>query len=223
MDAYKTKCGIDPIPVNFYPYSEADVTRHLQNRILGFTVLVDYERWDGAFGNAYVRMRVCIPAKELTQTTATGNDFISRTLRADGAACQFREDIIKALEPFMYPKNMENLYQDPIIMKQLTEKGIDSNRLAELINFSKFKLSRDNGVDYWCIYLQPEKIMEDMTISADSGKLEGKVNVISVKGGKNPQTGLSEPIRWGVQQDLRASATADASGVTVDELFNHIM
>lgn len=219
-----TKSGIKPVQVNFYNYSEADVTEHLQNRILGFPgILVDYERWDGVYGNAYVRMRVCLPFREVATQVATGNDFVSRTLREDGAAVGFKEEVLDVLKPYMYPKTLSNLFQDPEMMRILTEKGIDAVRLEELIRFSKPQLSRDATGDYFCIYLQPEQVLRDMTVSTDTGKLEGVVNVISVRGGRDQRTGASEPIRWGVQQDLRSSAINTGSAtVTVDELFRRI-
>lgn len=232
MAVIKTKSGIAPVPVNFYPYSEGDVTRHLVDRILGFPALVDYERWDGAYGNAYVRMRVCIPAKYISENAATGDDFISRQLAKDGSASLFKEEVLKAIAPYRYPKNMENLFHDPEMMKTLTEKGIDGNRLAELIKFSKPQYAKDSTGDYFCIYLSAENIIKDMTVTVETddadkskiGKLEGSVSIISVKGGKNHQTGTNEPIRWGVQQDLRASAKTIADGaVTVDEIFSRIV
>lgn len=223
MSEIKNLAGITPVPVNFYPITEADVTRHLQNRILGFNVLVDYARWDGTYGNAYVRMRVCLPAKEFSQSVTAGNDFVSRQLKKDGSDSLFKQEVLDTLEPYRYPKNMQNLLQDPVRMKTLTEKGIDATRLNELITFSKPTFSRDATGDYFCIYLRPESIIQNMLVSTDTGKNEGLVKIVSVKGGLDPRNGVYEPIRWGVQEDLRASAVGANGSVTVDDIFKHII
>lgn len=231
MNNITTKSGIEPINVDFYSISQHDVTRYLQNNVLGIKVLTDYMRWNGKDGNVYVRMRLALNANDITDngnsTSANVDPFVNRCLRADGSQYSFKEDVIKKLEPYMYSPNIKNLRMIPGILEKLADRGIYGDGLDELIanaqpHFARLNEGGYDG-DYCAMYLSPERIIKDMIKDAATDKVNGKMTILAVTGGiTDPRTNYTAPISWKVFTDGRV-ASNDPRDVSIDEIFNNIV
>lgn len=219
-----TKSGIQELKVQLYNPSQDDVTRYLQNNILGLKIVTDYERWEGANGNAYIRMRLAINAKDIASDETLGEDLVSRLLRQDGSPYLFKKKVIDAIKPFMFPDNMMNILQMPDVIETLAKKGIHGQNLKKIIQFSKPQFSHDTSGDWFCIYLRPERILEDMVKDPKTDKTAGEFQILSVKGGNATNDGYKEPISWVAIVDNRKAAVAAGNyDVSVDSIFNNII
>lgn len=219
------KSGAEAIPVKLFKFSQHDLTTYLQNNVLGIPILTGFERWDGNPGNCYVRMRVALPAKALVDSVKVGNPMINRMLQEDGSNYLIRKDILDELKPFMYNPCIAKLQQMPDKLNGLAKKGITPDRLAELIEFSTFKMSKKYDGEWYCIYLKPEAIIEDMVSLPSTSQPSGQMSIVSVVGGeKGPDGSQISPISWRVVVDDRRSATEFTTyDVTVDELYKNLV
>ena len=221
-----TKCGQEPLKINLYTPSQDDVTRYLQNNVLGIKIVTDFERWEGVGGNAYIRMRLAINAKDIaTDTTTGGEDIVSRLLREDGSPYLFKKEVLDALEPFMFPKNLPNILSMPDVLEELSKKGIHGQNLEKLLRYYKPQFSKDPATgDWFCIYLRPERILEDMYKDPTTNKTSGEFQIINVKGGYVHGDGYKDPVSWKcVVVDRKSVIASGAYDVSIDSIFSNIV
>ena len=104
MDTVTNKANIQPIPCDRYVITASQVVKYLQDQ-LGFAVGYDFTRWVGvSTNNSYVRMRVVFNPKDIVADT-NSTDYVDRVLSSNGAGLQFKDTVMAALKPYMFPDN----------------------------------------------------------------------------------------------------------------------
>lgn len=210
---YTTKSGVKPIEVDLYTFSTHDVIDYLENHVLGFKVGHDFTKWDGVTpDHSYVRMRIVIASKDIMADVKPTN-YVDRVLSENAAGIMFKEDVINALEPFMYPKTIGNIRNQSETLQHLRDYGVYGERLDELVKNAQLNYSKETG--FWCVYLRPERILADMVKNVATNKIEGNMSIIKVEGGDN----TSDIIRWTVLVDRRNSFVGSNS-IPIDAIFN---
>lgn len=216
MPRENNKAGWQPLPNKFYEISVTDIQKYLQDEILGFKVGTSWARWTGmtAF-NSYLRMRVVISPKDI-EVTAGRNDYVDQFLQQYSAERNLNKNVMDALEPFMYPKNMRQIYMPQNVEKKnhLTELGVVGDRLTELVKWSQINYVRDQatGKDYYRLYLAPEKIVFDGLTNAETGKIDGTLYIRRIYGTK------TEQFRLLVERVLTDNTVTD--DLSVDQIYN---
>lgn len=218
------KGGIDPLPIKLWTITQFDVTRYLQNTVLGMNIMADYVRWLGTEGNSYVRMRVCLPGKEcISAAGIDSNGVIGELLMNDGAPYLVRKDVLDKLKPFMISPTIKNVRSMPDVLQQLANKGIHGANLEEVIRYATPAIVNENGGTWVCLYLRAEAILEDMVKIALDDKTEGLMQINRVNGGIPNREGHTDPISWDLFVNGRvASGYQSIYNVTVESLFNNI-
>lgn len=204
-----TKAGVTPVPVDSYVVSAAEVIRYLENDVLGFKIAADIKRWRGVSdAYSYVRMR-CVFAKKDLVIDNKASTFVDRVLEQDGCNAQFKDNVIKSLEQFMYPTR-QNMMRTPMETLHLLQmRGVYGNRLEELINYCELKFNKEKGV--FMIYLRPEAIITDMLKDPATNKIDGNMSIIGVTGEDESD------LKWFIE--VRKSADMGLDNISIDNIF----
>ena len=209
------KAGWQALPNKFYEISVGDIQKYLEDSVLGFKIACDWERWTGitAF-NGYLRMRVVINPKDI-EVPDSKNDYVATTMRKFGAERQLDKNVLDALEPFMYPPNMNLLYmeQNRAMLKHMNELGIVGTKLDELVRYSKLSLTVDpnTGRPYYRVYLRPERILFDGLTNPTTNKIDGSLFIRRIYGKQQEQ------FRLLVERVLTNNTVTD--DLSVDRIF----
>lgn len=209
------KGNIAPTGSLYYKFSSGDIVHYLENDVLGFRIKPDFEKWNG-FDNqmSYVRMRVVMQAKDLIVDTNHANDFVTRFFNDNQKGYQLDKNVISAIEPFMYPRNFDQL--DPESVRHLALYGVNQQRFEELIKFSNLTLVADpkTGKQYFIVYLRPEKIIVDMLKDTKTNKIDGEVYIRRVvTDGDN-----GNDVKWLVEQ-ITNNTNMFACDLNIDQIF----
>lgn len=213
----QTKGNLQELPIKHYVISDSEVKQYLRDQLGGIAFDADFALWDNraewekpaACEKCYVIMRAVFDPRDICVTNAK-KDFVTTVLESMSADMQFREDVMNALKPFMFPKNMANTKFMPDQLARLASMGITGNRLEELMR--RPGLFYDQVNKRFGLYLRPERIIEDMVRDPATNALDGTMSfgyVVSADNG-----GF---IRWGV--NVYHSKVAK-SGVSIDSVFN---
>ena len=184
----KNKANIMPIPTAGYKITSSDVVSYLESQVLGFKFACDFTRWTGIGPEySYVRMRCVFNPKDLLAQTEP-NNYADKVLFENAAGLKFKDTVISALKPFMYPNNMANIVNEPESLVHLRKHGVFDERLRELIHYSKF--TYDEPTKTFLVYLRPERIIAEMLSDPDTNKVPGTLRITAVDGT------TSDTIRW---------------------------
>lgn len=208
------KSGIQPIPVDYYTITGADVIKYLQEDILGFPIRCELKRWVGCVNNVgYVRLRLAISKKDLASAVETEKSPINQIL-APGKDIKMKKEVVDSLKPFMYPKRQILAGISPSNVNDLINKGLSQSRLAEIIKYSEFVYNDE--LQIYMIYLKAEAIIKDMlSIPADGtpdgNKIDGNFGIVGTKGD------TEKDLNWFVQ--IRTDNSSGISNVSLDNVF----
>lgn len=207
----KNKAGVSPVPTDRYVISSTDVAAYLQTQVLGCSIGYDFTRWTGVSpDHSYVRMRAVFAPKDIIATSKT-RDYVDKVLEENAAGIQFKSDMIKALEPFMYPSGIINIRNHQEEAARLHQYGLFGDRLDEVITYSKFTYTKEHN--YFLIYLRPERIIADMLADPATNKIDGEFSIIGVNGT------TSDTIRWDAEVSRNNGFNMANNGISVDYLF----
>ena len=211
INTNNNKAGISPVPTDRYVISSTDVVNYLQTNVLGFSIGYDFTRWTGASpDHSYVRMRTVFAPKDIVATTQS-RDYIDKILAENSAGMQFKGDIIKSLEPFMYPKGIANIRNYPEEMNRLYQCGLFGDRLDEVIMNSQLTYAKEQNL--FGLYLRPERIIADMLADPATNKIIGEMSIVGVHGT------TSETIRWDVEVSRNNGFGTNANNISIDSIF----
>lgn len=230
---YVNTSGIEPDDVELFTITQDSVTEHLQNRILGVPIHCDYQRWDGTKDNAYVLMRIAVPAAKVSEKASakvSNNPYMQQSLENNAAGIYMAEKFLKKLEPFMYPKNMSSVNTRQDIVDYLTKIGLTAERYNQYINdFVDPRLSRDRetGIEYFVLVLQADEIIQHMiNLNPRTGKKYGKFEIIKVAGGDCVTDNFGRPISytpitWKCSIDMNSGMSSynGSLGISMNEIF----
>jgi len=210
------KGNIEPIGNKFYNISAGDIMHYLENDVLGFRIDADFTRWTGInAAHSYVRMRVVIQAKDLiVNNNVASDDFATRILQQNQTGYELDKDVVKALEPFMYPKNFSYEQLTPEAARHLNSLGVIGPKLDELIRNAQLTLatSPENGRQYFRVYLRPERIISEMLSDPRTGKPDGDIYIRRVTGE------TSSDFRWLVEQISNVNNVI-GTDLSIDQIF----
>jgi hypothetical protein len=212
------KANLKELPVKHYNVSSSDVVDHLQNE-LGFKFDCDFKIWDNraewekpmATNKCFVIMRAVFRPEDIV-IQANTHEYADRVLSEVMSGIKFKDNVMKTLEPFMFPKNMGAIKQYPERLQVLAEQGIYGEHLEELIRRPRLFLDKVNN--RFGIYLRPEKIITDMMTDPATGKPAGAISF----GYVSDANGNAASISWGV--NLYENLSAAVGGVSIDAVFN---
>lgn len=214
------KSHLTEIPVKHARISSSDVVAHLQD-LLGFGFDCDFILCDNradwekpmTTNKCYVIMRTVFRPEDIT-VEATSSDYADRILKATGAATQFKQNVIKTLEPFMFPENMAQVDRMPEKLQQLAEQGIAGSRLDELKR--RPRLFYDQVNQRFGLYLRPECIIKDI-VARHYGDENGVFKGVMGFGYLSGDNQNAAAITWGV--NIYENMSNTPSGVTIDAVF----
>jgi hypothetical protein len=207
------KAGIQPIPTDRYIITGSEVTKYLQEQ-LACNVGYDFTRWTGVSPDcSYVRMRIIFNPKDIVAETSTSRDYADRKLAEFSAGLMFKDTILEALKPFMYPENVADIRNRPDDLQRLYTIGVFDDRLNEIIQHSKLNYCQEANV--FRLYLRPERIIADMLKNPDTGKIDGDMSIVAVYGTS------SETIRWDVAVTHGHTSFEGNGAMSIDAIFNH--
>jgi hypothetical protein len=204
------KAGIQPIPCDRYTITASQVVKYLQDQ-LGFNVGYDFTRWVGVSADqSYVRMRVVFNPKDIVADTSS-SDYVDKILAAKGAGIQFKDTVMAALKPYMFPENLgfAQTTQDEIDRRYVL--GIAGDRWEELLRFAK--LTYNPQAKLFRLYLRPERIIADMLADPATDKIDGNMSITGVSGT------TSDTIRWEVSVEKKNSEFVAGSDLSMDQIF----
>lgn len=209
--AITNKAHIAPVPTERYVISTNDVVNYLENEVLGFKIGYDFTRWTGATPEqSYVRMRTVIRPSDILAPVNNDN-YVDRVLNDNAAGLRFKDNVIKLLEPFMFPKTTNNLQSHPEDMQRLYQLGLFGERLDEVIKNAQLNYSQEHG--YFRLYLRPERIIADMLADPATNQIDGTMQIVAVHG-TTPET-----IRWEVEV-TKSSTFMSGSNISIDAIYN---
>lgn len=204
------KAGIQPIPCDRYVITASQVVKYLQDQ-LGFAVGYDFTRWVGVSAdNSYVRMRVVFNPKDIIADSSS-KDYVDKLLESKGAGMQFKDTIIEALKPYMYPENVGLIQNSQEDINRLYSLGIITERYEEIVRFSKLTYSSEAHL--FRLYLRPERIIYDMLSNPDTNKVDGTMSIIAVAGTS------SDTIRWEVAVERKTANFSSKTDLSMDQIF----
>jgi hypothetical protein len=201
-------------------FSTSDLANYLQNVVLGFPIGTSYRTFglDG-YNPSYVEMCIAIDPKDILVANKNP-DFIDRMLQKTGAQEPLKEDVIKRLEPYMFPKEFAAVRNFPDTVANLRAIGIYGEFLDKLIDQSKLTCGIDpqTGQKAFSVALRPEKIIEEMLTDPATGKLEdgGSLKIRTIIGRPN----LPETIRWEVLNNVNVGNNS-LNGVNINAIFSN--
>ena len=205
------KAGIQPIPTDRYIITGSEVTKYLQEQ-LACNVGYDFTRWTGVSPDcSYVRMRIIYNPKDIVAETSTSRDYADRKLAEFSAGLMFKDTILEALKPFMYPENVADIRNRPDDLQRLYTIGVFDDRLNEIIQHSKLNYCQEANV--FRLYLRPERIIADMLADPATDKIDGNMSITGVSGT------TSDTIRWEVSVEKKNSEFVAGSDLSMDQIF----
>lgn len=210
----KNKGGINRLPIDVYKFSSTDVVNYLESNVLGFKLLKsDFTRWTGVSENhSYVRMRVVISPKDIL-VKSSGNGYVDRFLASNAAGMKYDEDVIRALEPFMYPASIANIRKHPEVIQRLGQYGVCGKNLDDIIANSG--ITYNSNVNCFGVYLRPERIIAQILEDPAKNEIDGNMSIISVEGT------TSETIRWTCLVVGNENIPLGNKDISVDAIFNN--
>jgi len=185
------KANWQPLPNKFYEIGVGDIQRYLEDEVLGFKIACSWERWTGisAFVG-YLVMKVVFNPKDI-EIEDRATDYVSTILRKTSAERQLNKSVMDALEPFMYPQNMNQIYmeQNREKLRHMNELGIVGSKLDELVRWSKINraVEPNTGRPYYRVYLRPERIVMAGLQDATTHSLEGSCFIRRIYGTRPEQ------------------------------------
>lgn len=205
------KAMIQPVPSDVYLVSSNDVLNYLENQ-LGFKVGADFTRWTGVTPNhSYVRMRVVLLPKDILASQDTTN-YVDRVLSETASDLKFKDTVVNAIKPFMYPKTIANLRNHPEELKRMYEYGLYGERLDQLIQHAQIKFAKEAG--FFTVCLRPERIIADMLADPSTNKIDGNMTITAVHGTS------SDTLRWEVVVS-KNNINLGNDGLSIDRIFNN--
>lgn len=208
--ATTNKANIQPIPCDRYVITASQVVKYLQDQ-LGFNIGYDFTRWVGISADqSYVRMRVVFNPKDIV-ADSNSSDYVDRILAAKGAGLQFKDTVIEALKPYMFPDNIGYVQQTQEDYERMYSLGIAGDRMEELARFSK--LTYNPQAKLFRLYLRPERIIYDMLSDPSTDKVDGNMSILTVSGT------TSDTIRWEVSVERKNTAFTAGSDLSMDQIF----
>jgi hypothetical protein len=207
------KAGIQPIPTEYYSITGSEVIKYLQDQ-LGFSVGYDFTRWTGVSPDAsYVRLRIVLNPSDIVAETSS-RDYADRMLARNSAGTLFKDTVVEALKPYMYPENFISLRSNPEALDRIMKIGIYGERLDEIERNTRLNYCREANV--YRLYLSAEKIITDMLADPSTDKPDGDVGIIGVRGTS------SDTIRWDIALTNKKSSFMTKSDVSIDQIFNSL-
>lgn len=206
------KADIEPVPCDRYVITSSQVIKYLQDQ-LGFNVGYDFTRWVGvSVDQSYVRMRVIFNPKDIVASISTSN-YVDNLLAQNGAGVQFKDTVINALRPYMYPENIAYAQTTQEELDRRYIIGIVGDRWDEIVRFSKLTLNRKANL--YRLYLRPERIIADMLSNPSTDKIDGNMKIIAVYGT------TSDTIRWEVVVEKKGNSFTSPTALSMDQIFNN--
>lgn len=208
MNEFKTKAGVQPLPIVPLAISSTEVEKYFMESILGVTkgVKCDFTIWTGVSAeDHYVRMRVLMDPSVVLKNEKP-EYYGDKILAEHSSLAQVRKDVVEALEPYMFP---EFNGADVANMQRLLVMGLTGQRIEEIKRYRTLTYISEAGL--FGIYLRPEKIIADMLTDPDG--IETDRNIECKAFGTT-----SETIGWKVVVD-RGCKTLISKDVSFDNFF----
>lgn len=222
-----TNGDVEPLPIRLFNFNEHDITRHLQNKVLKCPLIASYHRYDGAPGMPYVIMKIAIPAKYAVERLDVGTGPIANMVKNEGGNIRFKKSLIDDLSMFMFPKYVADgsILKIPEEREKMIRRGVVNDHLYNLIRFSTLRFSKDdNGNDYACIFLRPERIITHMLYNKATQKPYGEITIEDIVGGDRYEDGHSDPITWHVVLNcLHDPEDFGSLNVNIEDLFRNTL
>jgi len=215
----QTKANLKSLPIEHYMISSSEVVEYLQNQ-LGFAFDCDFQLCDNraewekpvATEKCYVIMRVVFRPEDICISSQVAN-YVDKVLADAAAGMQFKDTVVEALKPFMFPENLgARLQQDPELVRKLAQQGLFGEKLDRIVR--RTKLFYDKTAHAWGVYLRPEEIIKDMCTDPGTNKLDGIVAFGYVSGDSNNASAIT----WGV--NVYHNCHVGMKGVDIDAVFN---
>lgn len=210
------KANLSPIPVTRYKISTTDIVNYLEQNVLGFKIGSGYRVFYGMDRNPhFVEMMISIAPKDIIADNSNP-DYIDRVLQKNGAPEPLKDNVIAALEPFMYPKNFGVIRQMPEALERMRYLGVYGEGLDKLINESKLTCGIDPATKsrYFAVALRVESLIADMLSDQETNAPAGEVKTLGVYGNeKQPET-----ICWDVAV-ISSNQSNPTSGVGIEAIF----
>ena len=217
-----TKANLKTLPIEHHIVTSSDIVTYLQNQ-LGFPFDCDFKLYDNrgpyekpmATEKCYVLMRAVFRPEDICIQDQVSN-YVDKVLSESGSNQKFKDTVLKVLEPFMFPENMQELRHDPEKRAMLAAQGLYDERLEALIRHPRFFYDKVNN--RFGIALRPERIIADMCSDEATNKLDGIMSFGYVSDANNN----AATITWGVNVYHTTGVNIGRAGVTIDAVFNSI-
>lgn len=209
MKEFITKGGAKPTHWEQFNVSADQLANYLAKDVLGIPVRADFVTCHGTAGGCFVIMNISIENDDLTSAPQPGN-YVDNFLSKNSAGILFKQDVIKAIEPFMFPEDYTKIVTDPIKMKALADIGICGAAFEQIRRFCRFRKSE--AYNAWVISLNTENLIRDFFADPTTGKVEGDLKITAVTGERAPG------IQWEIFINRDSTKTIDTT-VSVDTIF----
>ena len=229
---YVNTSGAEYENVMLFTITSDDVTRHFANKIINLPISADYQRWDGAKDNAYVLMRVAIPAKLASQKLdmSINNPYMQQQLAQNNNGTYMSQEVLDRISPYMYPSNLADVNLKPEVVEYLTRIGLTAERYNKyILDYVDPRPSRnpETGEEYFVLVLQADEIIQHMiNVDPRTNEKYGKFEIVSVSGGEvildtfgRPMS--STPISWKCALNVNKDLVKEGGHVPMTELFQN--
>jgi hypothetical protein len=124
---------------------------------------------------------------------------------------QFKDTVMSALKPFMFPDNTAYAQKSQDDIDRMYLIGIAGDRWEEILRFSK--LTYNPQANLFRLYLRPERIIYDMLSDPSKDEVDGNMSILSVAGT------TSDTIRWEVAVERKNTAFTAGTDLSMDQIF----
>lgn len=212
MAEFTTKGGAKPTHIERFTITCDELAHYLERDVLGIPVKADFVTTHGVAGGCFVVMDIALDDADLTSAPQTGN-YVDTFLSKNSSGVLFKQDILTAIEPFMFPEDYSKIISDPVRMKQLADIGILGATFNHIRQHCRFRKSETHNM--WAIALNTENLIRDFFSNPTTGKVDGELKIVSVTGDKAPA------IQWEIEIN-RDNVRSIDSLITVDAIFKSI-
>lgn len=187
MNNYPSKGNVKFTHYDGATISSEQLVDHLCNEVLGFQVTdAEFLTLHGVNGTGCsVILSVAISAEDIVKKSAN-TDYFTDFLAKNSTGTDFDQEVIKALEPFMFPskEGWQKLLSNPEKVNDLASVGLVGENLQFVANFSRFRRSDTYG--QYVIVLNTETLIRDYLADPATGLVDGTLSIESVNGEKSP-------------------------------------
>lgn len=212
MKDFITKGGAKSTFIERFEISADQLANHVQKDVLGLPIRADFVTLHGPSGGCSVVMLISIQNSDFTASAVSGNNYVDKFLEQNSASIMAKQDIIKALEPYMFPdqKQWVKITADKEACEKLAHVGICNQALQSIVTYSEFRKSE--LYNEWVVMLNTENLIKDYLSDPTTGKVEGTLEIKSVTGERAPA------LKWEVEINRSETRSFDDT-VSLDAIF----